>query len=205
MFRVLTVAREFGSGGLSIARKISESLGWELLDKALILEIARAMRVDSELVGQYDERLDSWLHRLSRRGLWHGAFEGVATVADDQVLDAQTVAELTRRVIDSAYQRGNCVIVGRGSQCLLQNRTDVLHIFIYAPLRERMTRVRTRMSPDTDIEALFRSTDRQRAEYIRQHFGCDWSNPHLYHMLINSELGEDHVASIVVEAISRAR
>jgi cytidylate kinase len=201
MLRVLTVAREYGSGGAAIARKISDWLGWELLDNALILEIARASRVDPELVRRYDERVDSWLHRVSRRGLWHGAFEGVAAVADEDIFDAETMAEMARHLIEAAYERGNCVIVGRGAQCLLQDRRDVLHVFIHAPWHERIARVRQRIPAGIDIEELIRSTDRQRAEYIRMHFGCDWSDPHLYHMLISSELGEEEVSSLVMEAV----
>ncbi|HUI54103.1 MAG TPA: cytidylate kinase-like family protein [Bryobacteraceae bacterium] len=203
MFRVLTVAREYGSGGAMIARKIAESLRWELLDKTLITEIARATRMESELVGRFDERVDSWLHRVSRRGLWHGAFDGVAAVAGDEFLDAETVAEVTRRVIGAAYERGNCVIVGRGAQCVLQDRADAFHVFIYAPWRQRIARIQQRMPAETDVEGVIRSIDRERAEYIRLHFGCNWSDPHLYHMLIDSELGEDEVASIIVEGLVR--
>ena len=202
MFRVLTVAREYGSGGAYIARKVSERLQWELLDRGLIEEIARAIRVEPELVRQYDERVDSWLHRVSRKGLWHGAFESVAVVPGEDFFDAETMAELARRMIETAHERGNCVIVGRGAQCVLQDRSDTLHVFIYAPWRERVARVRLRTAPGVDIDELIRSYDRQRAEYIRIHFGCDWSDPHLYQMLTSSELGEDEVASIIVEAIS---
>ncbi len=202
MFRVLTIAREYGSGGASIARKVAESLGWELLDKALILEIARQARVESDQVRRYDERVDSWLHRVTRRGLWHGAFDGVAAVAEEDFLDAETVAGLSRPVIEAAYERGKCVIVGRGSQCVLQNRADAFHVFIYAPWRERVARIERRLPAGADAEAAIRSTDRQRAEYIRLNFGCHWSDPHLYHLLISSVAGEDAVAAIITEALA---
>ena len=74
MSRVLTVAREYGSGGGHIACTVAERLGWNLLDKALVEAIARSAQVDPDLARQYDERVDSWLHRISRRSLWHGAF-----------------------------------------------------------------------------------------------------------------------------------
>lgn len=125
MFRVLTVAREFGSGGGQIARRVSEKLGWNVLDKALVEAIARAAQVDPDLARHYDERIDSWLHRVSRRGLWHGAFDGVASAGDAEVFDAETMAALARNLISAAYEGGNCVIVGRGGQCILQNRRDV--------------------------------------------------------------------------------
>ena len=203
MFRVLTIAREYGSGGACIARKIAESLGWNLLDKALIDAIARNAQVDPQLAQRYDERVDSWLHRISRGGLWRGAFDGVTSVTDADFFDAHTVAALGRNLILEVCARGNCVIVGRGAQCLLRDRQDVLQVFIYAPWPERVARVRERVSAAADIEDLIRSTDKQRAEYVRFHFGCNWKNPHLYHMMINSSLGEDIVARMIIDAVER--
>ena len=158
MFRVLTVAREFGSGGGAIAQKVAEHLKWNLLDKALIDAIARAAQVDTETARECDERVDSWVHRVSRRGLWHGAFEGVAAVTDAEFFDAETAAAIAREVVSDAGARGNCVIVGRGAQCALQERPDVLHVFVYAPWRERVERVRTRVKSARGAEELIRAT-----------------------------------------------
>jgi cytidylate kinase len=201
MFQVLTVAREYGSGGANIARKISERLGWKLLDRALMEAVARAAQVDPELARQYDERMDSWMHRVSRQGLWRGAFEGVPALNDAEVFDCETMTALTRSLIEEAYAGGKCVIVGRAGQCILQERQDVFHAFVYAPWAERVARIRKRVPEGTDIESLIRSTDRQRAGHIRMHFGCNWADPHLYHMLISSELGEDAAASAILAAL----
>lgn len=202
MFRMLTVSREYGSGGASIARCVSERLGWELLDKALILEIARAIQVEPSLVQRYDERVDSWLHRVSRTALSHGAFEGVAAVVPEDFFDAETTAELARRVIEAAYERGNCVVVGRGAPCILQGRADALHVFIYAPWHQRLARIRQRLPAARDVEELIRTTDRQRAAYIRMYFGCNWSDPHLYHLLISSQLGEAQAVSLILDVLA---
>lgn len=203
MYRVLTVAREYGSGGLLVARRIAQKLGWNLLDKALVEAIARSAQVDPELAQRYDERVDSWLHRISRRGLWHGAFEAFAMVPDTEFFDAETMAALGKNLIMEAHSRGNCVIVGRGAQCILQDRKDVLHVFVHAPWSERIARVRRRVPSPGDVEQLIRSTDQQRADYIRLYFGCNWNNPHLYHMLISSELGEENVARTIIDIIQR--
>jgi len=203
MFRVLTVAREYGSGGGLIARRIAEKLGWDLLDKALVERISRIAQVDPELAQQYDEHVDSWLHRASRRGLWHGAFEGVATMTGLEVFDAEAMAALGRDLINEAHSRGNCVIVGRGAQCVLQEQKDVLHVFVYAPWPERTARLQERVKAGVDIGHLIRETDRQRAGYIRTYFGCNWNDPHLYHMLISSEFGEETVAEMIIDAIRR--
>jgi cytidylate kinase len=202
VFRVLTIAREYGSGGALIGRSISEQLGWKLLDKAFIENIARAAKVDPQLARRFDERTDSWLERLSRHGLWRGAFEGVAIVSQPDCFDAETMAALAQNMIKEAYQRGNCVIVGRGAQCVLQDRKDAFHVFIYAPWAERVARVQQRLRGKTDIEELIRSTDRQRADYIRTYFRCNWMDPHLYHLMISSQLGEDLVESTTIEALA---
>lgn len=203
MFRVLTVAREFGSGGGRIARRVSGKLGWNVLDKALVEAIARAAQVEPDLARRYDERVDSWLHRVSRRGLWHGAFEGVASARDAEFFDAETMAALTRNLISEAYESGNCVIVGRGAQRILQDRKDVLHVFVYAPWPNRVARVRSRVPEVEDVEHLIRSTDQHRAEYIRVFFGCNWTDPHLYHAMFSSELGEETVTRIIIDLMEQ--
>jgi len=203
MFRILTVAREFGSGGGAIAQRIADILEWSLLDKALIEKIARTAQVDPEAVLQCDERVDSWVHRASRRGLWHGAFDGVAAVTETDVFDAETVAGLARQVVREAGDTGKCVIVGRGAQCVLQDRADALHVFIYAPWADRVARVRSRTGAAKDAAELIRQMDQERAGYIRTYFSSDWKNPHLYQMMISSQMGDENVAQLIVDAIQR--
>ncbi len=203
MFRVVTISAEYGSGAGSIARTIAQELGWNLLDKALVGQIARAARVDPALAQRYDENVDSWLHRVSRRSLWRGALEGIATVAESDIFDAETMAALARKLIEEAYAGCSCVIVGRGAQCVLQDRECAFHVFIYAPWTDRVARVRARFPEGDDAEGLIRSTDEHRREFIRVNFGCYWKDPHLYNMLICSEPGEDFVAEMVVRAVER--
>jgi hypothetical protein len=202
MFRVLTIAREYGSGGAFIGRRIADQLGWMLLDKVFIEDIARAANVDPQLARRLDERTDSWLERLGRQGLWRGALEGMALVGQPDVFDAGTMAALAQTMIEEAHQRGNCVIVGRGAQCVLKGREDAFHVFIYAPWAERVARIQRRLPDKTDIEDLIRAMDRQRGDYIRTYFGCNWMDPHLYHLMISSQLGEDQVESTIIEALA---
>jgi len=201
MFRVLTIAREYGSGGAAIGRKISQQLGWKLLDKAFIENVARTENVDPQLARQYDERLDSWVERLGH-GLWRGGFEGVAVIAQPDVFDGQTMAALAQNMIQKAYLEGDCVIVGRGAQCILQDRADAFHVFVYAPWAQKVARICDRLPGEKDVEEVIRSMDRQRADYIRTYFRCNWKDPHLYHLMICSELGEDVVQSQIIEALA---
>jgi cytidylate kinase len=202
MFRVVTVGREFGSGGAAIARRVADRLGWRLLDEALVRDIAARAKIDADLARKYDEAVDSWLHRIGRASLWQGAFEAVASVKESDFLDAVTMARLAATLIVQAHAQGDCVIVGRGGQCVLQNRPDVFHVYIYAPWAEKVARVRARDPELEDPEEYIRSVDRRRAEYVRQNYGCTWADPHLYHLLISSQLGEETVASLIVAAVN---
>ena len=200
-YRALTVAREFGSGGARLAASLAETLGWRLLDSRLIEEIAGLAQVDFGLAAGCDERVDSWLHRLSRRVFRHGAFEGVAVMPDTAVFDAETMANLTRVAVEQSYAFGDCVIVGRGSQCILQEYSDVFHVFVYAPWPDRMARACLRTATGGEAADLIRRKDAERAECVRMNFGRDWRDPHLYDLMISSKRGEDAVASTILSAM----
>lgn len=201
-YRTLTVSREFGSGGGRIANTIAEWLGWKLLDNEIITQIAHAARVDSTVVRHYDERVESWLRRLNEDAIRGVALASGRPLGDADFFDAQVMVELTRKIIEEAYAGGNCVIVGRGSQCLLQVRPDVFHLCVFAPFRDRAKRLRTRLEPGANIEARIRKVDEERRRYIRQHYDKDWQDPHLYNLMISSCEDEDFTARVIFYAMT---
>jgi cytidylate kinase len=203
MFKVLTVTSEHGSGGSIVAQRVAEILRWTLLDRALIRRVARAARVDPETIERYDEHVDSRWHRFHRAGLQALALYAGIPSADAEPFDGETVAALTRHVITEAAESGECVIVGRGGQCILKDHRDVIHVFINGRLSERMARIRSRLGV-TDAAELIRNTDHERAGYIRTHFGVDWKNPHLYQMMISSEMGIENAARMIIDAVLRS-
>jgi len=194
MYRILTVGREYGSGGGPIAALVAKQLGWQLLDNALIEKIAQKAQVDPNLAGRYDECLDSWFHRLTKGAFGRGAVERVAPVALADMFDAEAMAELAGRVIEEASEIGNCVIVGRGAQCILQDRNDAFHVFVYAPLQERIRRLRESGYEDQATRESIEEMDRLRAAYIHHHFQAKWRDPHLYHMMICATCGDEAAA-----------
>ena len=201
MFRLLTVASEYGGGGSLIAQRVAEKLGWRLLDRALSRAVAQAAQVDEDPVRRYVEHVDSWWHRFNCSGLWAAAIQAGVPVADDTFFDGQAVAQLAQKVIAQAAGTCNCVIVGRGAQYVLHGRDDVLHVFVYGPWEERVSRVRNRGEARDDAEVLIRLTDRERARYIRTHYGCDWKDPHLYHMMVNSQIGVESASQVIADAV----
>ncbi len=197
MIRVITISREYGSGGGAVARMLAERLQWKLVDDALITEIATKAQVNPAIARRYDECVDPWFHRLMK-ALWRGGFVGAASRVEGELFDAETMARLWNRVIEETGAMGDCVIVGRGGQCILQNQEDAFHVAIYAPLEERVRRLREKLPPEADPEAAAIESDRRRAAYIRRYFGQDWTNRHLYDLAVCSSIGLERVAETIL-------
>jgi cytidylate kinase len=200
--RALTVNREFGSGGGRIAQTIAEWLGWKLLDRDIIDAIAYAAHVDAKVVTHYDEHVDSWLRRINQQAMRGAALAAGLELGDNSVFDADQIVELTRKIVEEAYAEGNCVIVGRGAQCILQHRPDAYHVFVYAPYKERILRLRKRLEKGVDVEQRIRTVDGERAKYLQQYYGKSWCNLHLYDLMISSCEDEAVTARVILQAMT---
>ena len=207
MFRVVTVAREYGSGGGRIAQLLAGRLGWKLLDRCLVEKIAETASIEPQLAEKFDERPDPWLDRLAEVFWQSPGLRGYIGGHVPGRFDGEVAAHLTRRIIEEAAEIGDCVIVGRGSQCVLQQREDAFHVFIYAPRGERLARLLRRDPPLSKAEAEKKldAQDQTRASYVRDHYGDDWQNRHLYHLMISSSLGEKEAVSIILSALHCAK
>ena len=114
MIRVITIEREYGSGGADIAKKVAARLGWKLWDKLLTNEIARQMECDCRVVEEHEEKRDPLSYRLFKAFL-RGSHEGSQNAPRLKMADTDCIREVTERVVKSAAESGECVIVGRGS------------------------------------------------------------------------------------------
>jgi cytidylate kinase len=198
-FGVVTLAREYGSGGAAIAKRLAARLGYELLDRALVERIAEMAKVGPDVAGRFDEHVDPWTRRLAR-SLWYGGFEAVSVVDGDMV-STDRMAALSALMVHEAAAVGRCVIVGRGGQCLLRGRPDAFHVFVYAPREERARRLRARLGAGADIEFALDEVDRERGAYTRRYCGGNWLDPHLYHLMVNAGMGEEAAVSTILTAL----
>jgi cytidylate kinase len=201
-YSALTVAREFGSGGGRIANIVARRLGWKLLDQEIIGRIAQAAHVESRVVKHYDERVDSWLRRVNEEAIRGVALAAGRPLAEEDIFDAHAMVGRTRNIIEEAYAAGNCVIVGRGAQCILQHKRDAFHVFVYAPLRERIERLEKRLEKGIDVEQRLRTVDGERAKYLHRQFGRHWCDPHLYDLMLRSTDDEDAAARVILYAMT---
>jgi len=201
VIRIITVEREFGAGGTPIAEKLAERLGWKLWDQALTAEIARLAEVDQACVDRLDERCDSLFYRLMKVYM-RGSFERSLPVKGLGHFDADSMVEFMQRVMERAAADGNCVIVGRGATYFLRDREDAFHVFIYAPWEEKIRRVRAAGKSESEAVELVSTIDRERATFIQKYYGKEWPTRHLYHMMINSKVGDELVIETILSEIA---
>jgi cytidylate kinase len=201
VIRVLTIEREYGSGGGEIARAVAQRLGWQLWDQSLTSEIARLMECDCRVVQEREEKRDPLFHRLLM-AFMRGSHEGSQNAPRLKMANADCIREVAERVVKDAAQRGQCVIVGRGSAYYLQSRSDAFHVFVYAPLAEKVRRLKAGGKREAEAVQLAETVDRDRAAFIKQYFGVEWPDRHRFHLMINSALGEDAVVETILNGIA---
>lgn len=201
-YRVLTISREFGSGGARIAQTLADWLGWKLLDRELVDAVACAAHVKPNIVSHYDEHVESWLSRRNREAMRGAALAAGVALDENNCFDEDVMTVLTKQIVEQAQVAGNCVIVGRGAQCILQHKPDVYHVFVYAPFRDRVRCLRHRLGPHVNVEHRILEVDKQRAEYLHQRFAKAWNNPHLYDLMISSRGDEDSTAKVIFSAMT---
>ena len=198
--RVLTIEREYGSGGADIARKLAERLGWKLWDQLLTDEIARLMDCPSRTVQEHEERRDSLYYRLFK-AFMRGSYEGSLNAPRMKLVDAECIREVTQRVVMAAAGEGNSVIVGRGSAYYLHDRPDAFHVFVYAPVDEKVKRLRAMGKSEEEATQLADTVDRDRAAFIKQYFAVEWPDRQYFHLMINSTFGEEAVVQTILNAV----
>ncbi|HUO36019.1 MAG TPA: cytidylate kinase-like family protein [Candidatus Acidoferrum sp.] len=201
MIRVLTVEREYGSGGADIAKKLADRLGWQLWDQLLTNEIAREMGCGCDAVEQREEKNDPLYYRLLK-GFLRGSFEGSVNAPQARVLDTDCIRELAERVVKKAAASGHCVIVGRGSAYYLRSQRDAFHVFVYAPFEEKVQRLERGGKSRKEAIQLVDSVDRDRAAFIKKYFDVDWPDRNWFHLMVNSTVGEDVAVDTILHALS---
>ena len=114
-------------------------------------------------------------------------------------MDSETILKTTRRVVEHAAERGNCVIVGRGSQQFLKSRADTLRVFLYAPREDKVRRLLARGKTEKEAEELVDSVDRERADFIQKYFNVEWPDRAIYHTMINTVISDEAVVHMILD------
>jgi cytidylate kinase len=180
---IITISREMGSGGIPIAHKVADKLGYRLIDGEAIMAAAKAYGLSAEAVEQADEKPPHFVDTLDSK----------------QFLDLHLIELI---ILEAALQ-GDVVIYGRGGQDLLKDVSSVLRTRIIAPFEDRVERWAEREWLDPDrARYLVRKSDQQRAGFIKYYFDRDWEDSVHYDLTINTQrLSEDVAVQIICDSV----
>jgi shikimate kinase len=200
MIKIVTIEREYGSGGGEIAQLLAKKLGWKLWDQLLTEEIARLADCPKSVVEGREEKTDPLYYRLFKSFL-RGSYEGSLNAHKLKLVDSECILKFTEQVVQHAARTGNSVIVGRGSQQFLRKRQDTLRVFLYAPREDKVRRLRARGKSEQEAEQLVDTVDRERVDFIQKYFHVEWPDRVVYHTMINTAIGDDAVLRMILDLI----
>ena len=193
---IITIGRQYASGGHEIARELSKLLGIKMYDKELIDLASRQSGISEEVLRAYDEKpTSSFLFSLSMGAYssMEHSFSGLGTMPlVDRVFAAQ--AEIIRKIADTE----SCIFVGRCANSILKDYNNVLSVFIHTDLNRRIERV-CEFSGCTKAQASeeIRKADKKRANYYNYFSDLKWGNATMYDLCLDSRIGYDNAAQLI--------
>ena len=189
---IITISREYGAGGHSIGKCVARELGIELYDRDIIRNTAKDSGLDASVVEQEEEeisRADAFLRMITP-----------AAYVDRR----EAIHDIERRVILMLASKGDCVILGRCADVLLEEaNVECLNVFIYADVIHRAARVSQLIgsSHPTEVQRAMKRTDAARHSYYQQFTGRKWGDYHNYNLCLDSGLlGYETCVKLICDA-----
>lgn len=208
---IVTISREFGAGGSSVARLLADELGVTIIDESLVVEVAQRLGVLERTVATADERPEPHLDRLLATLSYLAPASVVGLMAPRTgavpVSSRTAIASLTQEVIREVGRQGNAVVVGRGGAFILRDHPNARHVFLRASEESRIEAVMRRsVVSATAARQRIRETDAARGAYIKQLYEADWRDPVNYHLVIDTgRLGLAGTADVILASLGAAR
>ena len=196
MIKIITISREFGSGGRTIGKEVAERLGIPCYDKDLIEKIAEETGYAKEYIadeGEYAPNANSLAYMFIGRGL-----DGLSNA--DKIWIAQ------KKVIEELAEKSACVIVGRCADYVLKEREDVLNVFVYADKKYRAERI-VKQYGESELEPEKRLADKDKKRKLNYKYFTEqeWGKRQNYHLSIDSGfLGIEKSVALIAEAVGGA-
>lgn len=200
---VITIGRQFGSGGREIGRLVASKLGIAYYDKELLSEAAKNAGVSTEFLEKSDEKQPRFFSGLFSFTMGYNPytlFTGSSSISDDTLYRAQS------DFIRDVAERHSCVIVGRSADYVLRDHERVANVFIHAPIEECVKRIMSRGDKTTaeQARALAEKTNKLRAGYYNFYSDKTWGDAKTYHLTIDSSsMTADEVAELICDYVRR--
>jgi cytidylate kinase len=209
---VITISRQFGSGGDEIAKQVAQTLGYILFDKTLIAQAAMAEGIaDKEDVDFSEDsyKMSGFLDRLfghhepqlGTLRAWTEDPQGVRHFEELPMTEDHALF-LVQKAIRTACDAGNVIIVGRGGQAFLKDCADALHVRIVAPIESCIQRIQASESLKAGAaREMIEARDKASAYYVKHMYNVDVSDASLYHLVLNTgKMDTETAAHLIVEA-----
>lgn len=196
---VITVGRQFGSGGHDIAQKLAKKLGVKFYDKELLLEAAKEMGINPELLKKNDEKLPTFY--ISNVSINLGFYiQPFTSITNTSYYD--NVQKSICNMIRTIGEKESCVIVGRCADYLLRENPNCINIFISSSAAACAERISKRMEDTTidDAMAIAKKENKLRAEYYNFYTDKEWGHSSSYDLCLDSSrLSEDDIIDIIID------
>lgn len=195
-YNIITIEREYASGGSEIGRQLSSRLGIPCYGREILETIAEKIGRQPEQIEHLEESSNASLLYLlgTMPDLYLGRSSGLTKENELYLAESQ--------VIQRIVNKGPCIIVGRCANWVLREHQDVLNIFVHADLETRKQRaIEVYGQPSAKIEAVLKSKDRRRSNFYKANSDKTWDNKAGYHMMLDSgKLGIDKCTDIIISA-----
>ncbi len=211
---VITISRQFGAAGVPVGKRLAERFDAELLDRAIVAQVAVRSGIPENEIESYDERMPSFWQRVTA-ALASGSPEPQLSPPPypDQLPATsmqERLSEITRLVIQEAAERGNAVIIGRGGAWILGKRPDVLNVQLHASMDARVRYLMSRVEEipadarpeEKSLRDLCQSVDAARGEYVKRLFGVDWLDARSYDLAVDTgRLGVEKTVDVIEKVV----
>ncbi len=201
---VITISRQFGAGGRTLGRMVAEKLGYDFADNEIIAKVAEMANVSTHWVETVENeaggRLSRFVSRMVSRPL-------VDRVLKDErgYIDEEIYLDYLVLIISQIADEGNVVILGRGSQYILDDHPDAVHILLINDFENRVRFLQRNYELSREKAATWVSREDKRRRNLYQKFGkVDYDNPGLYHLVINMGRVEmEKACGLVLKLVDR--
>ncbi|HKD38341.1 MAG TPA: cytidylate kinase-like family protein [Pirellulales bacterium] len=197
----IAISREAGTPGSAVADEVGTLLGWQVYDQELLQQIAREMGLRTSLLESVDEREQTWLHETIQ-----GALAALVAGNDSPWASGSAFVHHLVETVIALGVHGDCVIVGRGAGFILPEKTT-LRVRLVAPARDRVAMLSDKLNiSEREAARRVRTIDRQRNDFVRDHFQNDPTDPRNFDLVLNAaRLSIDDLARLIVDALGRFR
>ena len=201
---IITIARQYGSGGKTIGKKLAEELGIKAYSNEILKLASEDSGINEALFNQVDEKLKNTpLFRIMRK-----EYKGeLIPPESDDFLSNQNLFNYQAKIIKDLAEMGPCVIIGRCADYVLRDFPNVVRTFIYASAEYNLRQVIERGAyTGKDVEKYIQKTDKRRSDYYHYYTGREWSDARNYDLCLNSErLGGDEGCVEAIKGYIRLR